>query len=398
MIYLTNLGLIKLKERRMLNANLLLIILIIYKLLKNHYQQTRSVIYVSLLIITANIIVIARAFPLEDFYRFPLILRLVLIEGIIGFLPVPFMLMFLQSMILKTIKPNLFQVILFIPFILSLINLIPYFSLPIQEKIQISTNVNTSLREDYYLLISLPTLHKISHIYNPIFGFLTVLYLVTILLQKWSKLSKKTYSILYQIFIIFTVNLIAISYISYYKILQFDDFYSDNTLGMMSMILPVSILLFPNLIYDVSVNSDLNILFKIFNRFTKNKENSDSINLGLEDETTRILTYLHDEKPYLNARFSTHDIVSTLNIPQKTVRDCFNQTIKVPFPKMRNQLRVAYAIDMFKKNTHLTISIEGIAAESGFNNRATFYQAFREVTNTTPVQWIKENCDYSFVQ
>jgi AraC-like DNA-binding protein len=50
---------------------------------------------------------------------------------------------------------------------------------------------------------------------------------------------------------------------------------------------------------------------------------------------------------------------------------------------------------MFKNNMHLKISIEGIAAESGFNNRATFYKAFREVTNTTPIEWIKANCEYT---
>ena len=67
----------------------------------------------------------------------------------------------------------------------------------------------------------------------------------------------------------------------------------------------------------------------------------------------------------------------------------------MPFPKMRNQLRIDFATDMFRNNSHLKISIEGIATESGFNNRATFYKAFREVTNTTPIEWIKENCDYT---
>ena len=27
------------------------------------------------------------------------------------------------------------------------------------------------------------------------------------------------------------------------------------------------------------------------------------------------------------------------------------------------------------------------------NNRATFYIAFREVTQMTPIEWINENCD-----
>jgi AraC-like DNA-binding protein len=107
------------------------------------------------------------------------------------------------------------------------------------------------------------------------------------------------------------------------------------------------------------------------------------------------MNYLNEEKPYLSPVFSIHDIVSTLDIPQKNVTDSFNKVIKIPFPKMRNQLRVDHAIEMFRNNSHAKISIEGIAAESGFNNRATFYKAFREVTKTTPIEWIKQNCDYT---
>jgi AraC-like DNA-binding protein len=65
---------------------------------------------------------------------------------------------------------------------------------------------------------------------------------------------------------------------------------------------------------------------------------------------------------------------------------------------MRNQLRIDFAIDMFKNNSHKKISIEGIATESGFNNRATFYKAFREVTNTTPIEWINANCEHTLAE
>jgi AraC-like DNA-binding protein len=131
------------------------------------------------------------------------------------------------------------------------------------------------------------------------------------------------------------------------------------------------------------------------NRLTGTSENDDSMKSELLYESTRIMNYLNEEKPYLAHGFSIHDIVSTLDIPQKNVTVCFNKVIKVPFPRMRNQLRIDYATEMFRKKTQLKISIEGIAAESGFNNRATFYKAFREVTNTTPIEWIKQNCDYT---
>jgi AraC-like DNA-binding protein len=60
---------------------------------------------------------------------------------------------------------------------------------------------------------------------------------------------------------------------------------------------------------------------------------------------------------------------------------------------MRNQLRIEYAIDLFKNDAHLKNSISGIATDAGFTNRATFYTAFKEVTKMTPFEWINENCD-----
>jgi AraC-like DNA-binding protein len=376
----------------MLNANLILIALVIYKLLKNHYSKTKGVIYVVLLILASYIKVIAEAFPIAEIQGRPLILRLVLIQGIIGFLPVPLTLLFLRSAISKTLKPSLFHLILILPFVFCLINLIPYFGLPIQEKIQISTNLIAPSREDYFLWVSMPKIIYISNIYNPIIAFLTILYSIINLYQKRNKLGKKTFSLLTQIGFIFVLNYLALSYITYNKNLNFSEMGANDTLGMIAMILPISILLFPNLIYDVSANSDLNNFLRLWKLNAKKDITNSPINSELLDESARIMNYLNEEKPYMNPEFSIHDIVSTLDIPQKNVRECFNQVIKTPFPKLRNQLRVEFAIEMFKKNAHLNISIEGIAAESGFNNRVTFYQAFREVTNTTPVQWIKENC------
>jgi AraC-like DNA-binding protein len=376
----------------MLNANLILIALVIYKLLKNHYSKTKGVTYVVLLILSAYTKVIAEAFPITEIEGHPILLRLVLLQGVIGFLPVPITLLFLKDAMSRNSKPALFHILLLIPFVFCLINLMPYFGLPIQEKIQISTNLNTSLPQDYFLWISMPTINYVSNIYNPILAFLTILYLTKNLLQKRQKLGKKTFNLLIQIGFIFVINYLALSFITYNKTWHIGEMGTSETLGILAMILPISILLFPNLIYDISINADLNNFMSAWNPNAKKDLSHRPINGVLLAESERIMKYLNEDKPYMNPAFSIHDIVSTLNIPQKNVRECFSQVIKTPFPKMRNQLRVEFAIEMFKKNAHLNISIEGIAAESGFNNRVTFYQAFREVTNTTPVQWIKENC------
>jgi AraC-like DNA-binding protein len=169
-------------------------------------------------------------------------------------------------------------------------------------------------------------------------------------------------------------------------------------LGILAMSLPLSILLFPNFVYDNPINSDLNFYLRMVNRFSKKEEEQGSLHADLLTDASRIVHFLNIEKPYLAPGFSIHDLVKQLDIPQKTVTDCFNKVIKVPFPKMRNQLRVDYALDLFKNNAHLKNSISGIASESGFKNRATFYLAFKDVAKMTPIEWIKQNCDFQLAE
>lgn len=382
----------------MLNANLILISFLVYILLRNHFPKTNGAIFVIICILTAYVKVLAEAFSIAEFEKHPFILNLVLLQGVIGFLPIPFVLLFLQSTLTKSRKPNGNILAMFIPFVFCIINLIPYFGIPIQEKIDISTKLTTAINQDYFIWISLPTINTISNIYNPILALIMLIFLGQKLIQNWNKLGKKTHANLLQMGVIFIVNYITLSAITYYKILNINQVEPDETMGMLAMILPLSFLLFPNLIYDLSNNSELTYYVKKLIRISNQEEKNEIINDELRHDADRIMNFLHDEKPYLNPGFSIHDVVSRLDLPQKNVRECFNQIIKIPFPKMRNQLRIAFAIEMFKQNSHATISIEGIAAESGFNNRATFYQAFREVTNMTPVQWIKENCDHSDIE
>jgi AraC-like DNA-binding protein len=275
-----------------------------------------------------------------------------------------------------------------------LINFTPFHFLPIEDKIQIYTHANDASAQTYNLWFSYPVLRTINNIYNPLIGIITIGYLLQVLIQKKEKLSKKTYLNLLQLFFILVINYITFRAIMFYNYISDGQPISPEILGAICILVPLSFILFPNFIYDNSTNSDLNLYFRMRNRLTGTSENNNSIKSELLSESTRIMNYLNEEKPYLSPGFSMHDIVSALDIPQKNVTDCFNKVIKIPFPRMRNQLRVDFATDMFRNNMHMKISIEGIATESGFNNRATFYKAFREVTNVTPTEWIKQNCEY----
>ena len=381
----------------MLNTNLILISLVAFILLRNHFGKNKGIIYA---IITLPVVcgkVIVESFPLAYFDQHPLTLQLVLIHPILNFLIAPLALLYIESVLKKGLTLSRYF-LLFIPFILCLINFLPFYYLPIEDKIKIYTQANDASAQEYYIWFSYPVLRLINNIYNPLLGIITMGYLFKLLIRNKEKLSKKTHLNLLQLGIILVFNFIVIRVLMFYKYISDGQEISPEILGVICILVPLSFLIFPNYIYDNSNNSDLNLYFRMMNRLSGNGENNDSIKSELVSESSRIMNYLNEEKPYLSPLFSIHDIVLSLDIPQKNVTDSFNKVIKIPFPKMRNQLRVDHAIEMFKNNMHLKISIEGIAAESGFNNRATFYKAFREVTNTTPIEWIKVNCEYTLAE
>ena len=376
----------------MLNASFVLVGLVILILLKNHFKKNKGIIYVIFALPAVLLKIVVEAFPFSYFDQHSLILQFVLISPIINFLIAPLVLLYIETVLTKSLTLNRYF-LLFVPFFFFLINFLPFFSLSIEEKIQIYSQANYASTQPYFIWFSFPVLRAINNIYNPLIGIIVIVYIFQMLIRNKQKLSKKTYLNLLQVSIILIVNFIAIRSIMFYHYISNGQNISPEILGILAILAPLSFLLLPNWLYDSSIESDLNLYFRLMNRIPKNEENKDLIKSEIITDSTRIITYLNEEKPYLSPGFSIHDIVSHLNIPQKNVTECFNKVIKIPFPRMRNQLRIEYSMEMFKNNAHLKNSISGVATDSGFNNRATFYIAFREVTQMTPIEWINENCD-----
>ena len=376
----------------MLTANLVLTCVVVVILLKNHIRNNKGILFAIIAILSFYIKLLAVAFSITEIEQFPIILRLVLFHGLIGFLPIPFMFIYFQGINNKSsqIKPVYF--LLFIPFFLCLINLLPYFELSVADKMLLFKNYNSVPSDIGTLWIPLPITNLISDLYNTIFGIIIISFFLRELIIKRRVLNKKPFNTLLQIVLIIVVNFIVLNLFKYDK--YFFEFISYDMYGFIALINPLSFLIFHNYIYDNHTNSDLTFYLRLINHFSKGDDYMDEPSNDLIIASSRILNYLHVDKAYLSPGFSKHDIVTSLDIPQKTVTDCFSRVIKIPFPKLRNQLRTEYAMELFRNNSHLIKTISGISSESGFQNRASFYIAFKEVTNMTPVEWIKENCEF----
>lgn len=374
----------------MLIANLILLLIVVYILLKNHLLKNRHIVYGIIAIIATSIKLMSSSYPISEFEAFPIMLTLVLHSGFIAFLPIPFAILYLNGILPKSQKIGAFAYLLILPALIYTINFIPYILLPIADKIQMMSFPNNAKVNECFIWVSWTRANAIRDLYHNMCGGILLIFMFRIIQQGKQSLSKKNYFALIQLVVIMGTMFIVVTY---NNLMLHSELKTPKVYGLIPLIIPLSFIFFPNYLFHNTINNDLTFYLKIVNRFKKNGEKMEGVDDEIIATSSAIISYLRDKKPYLSPGFSKHDIVTHLDIPQKTVTDCFNKVIKIPFPRMRNQLRIEYAIDLFKNDAHLKNSISGIATDAGFTNRATFYTAFKEVTKMTPFEWINENCD-----
>jgi len=376
----------------MQNATIILVILVIILLLLYHLKRRKGVIWAIISIIASCIKTLSLNNPISEFLDQPLTLRLILMSGLIGFISIPALLLYINSIIKKPTKSDNLLFLLLIPPALYAVNLIPYYQLPISEQIQVFQG--SLIDQDVTIWLSWEITNRLNDLYNSAFGAILLVYLIQILRKNKHTLNKKAYLLLVQICFMIVVNYTISILFVLNNYLHFFEYESNSLLNSLSLILPLSIILFPQFLYDNSSNSDLTFYLKLMSHISAKEDKTEENQDKLITDASRILAYLHNEKPYLSSEFSKHDIARSLDIPQNIVTECFSKVIKISFPVLRNQLRVEFAIERFKNSEHVKTTIAGIASESGFKNRSTFYTAFKEVTKMTPVEWIKQNCDF----
>ncbi|WP_421808716.1 helix-turn-helix domain-containing protein [Flagellimonas sp.] len=96
------------------------------------------------------------------------------------------------------------------------------------------------------------------------------------------------------------------------------------------------------------------------------------------------------QKLYLNHELRLDDIANMLNISRHHASQVINENFNMSFYDFINTYRIEEAknklCNNFKKSSE---SISDIAYQCGFNNRVSFYKAFKKRTKITPKEFIQ---------
>ena len=110
----------------------------------------------------------------------------------------------------------------------------------------------------------------------------------------------------------------------------------------------------------------------------------------VENIRQRIIELMENEKSYLKMDYTLTDMSKELKVLPNLLSMVINSKLNCSFPDYVNTLRVKNAIELLNKASKNNFTIEAIAYESGFNNRTSFYKAFKKQTGKLPKEYLRK--------
>jgi AraC-like DNA-binding protein len=110
----------------------------------------------------------------------------------------------------------------------------------------------------------------------------------------------------------------------------------------------------------------------------------------VEDIRLQIIELMEKKKSYLNMDYTLSDMSKELKILPNLLSMVINSKLNCSFNEYINALRIKTAIELLNKAGKNNLTIEAIAYESGFNNRTSFYKAFKKQTGKLPKEYLQK--------
>jgi AraC-like DNA-binding protein len=115
---------------------------------------------------------------------------------------------------------------------------------------------------------------------------------------------------------------------------------------------------------------------------------------GLGDEQAEALfsqltVFMKKNKPYLDPEINIFQLANQMNVKKHHLSLVINEKAGMNFFDFINSFRVEEIKQRMINGTGKNLTLLGIALESGFNSKATFNNAFKKLTGTTPTGFQK---------
>lgn len=315
----------------------------------------------------------------------------------------PFAYLYLRSVLRQQFTWTKSDFLFFIPAVLYTINMIPFYAMPMDEKLaiirqQLADNSIIALEPEGWL----PQGWGI--ILRMVYGVVLASFQVKMLVNWRKKNSEKLIpqnQAMFRWLIGFTMLVLSsfiILLIEYaFQISYFFDFYRLITLTMTVSICITCIFLFlqPNLLYGLTgwfqeanestiSEPEIAIAQETTPSNTFSKETERSYRALLE-------SHLTNQQPFLKVGYKIGDLSKELDIPTYILSAFINQAYGKNFNEWVNEYRVHYLKGLLQKNPDFRkYTFEALGNLAGFNSRTTFIAAVKKTTQKTPSEFFEQ--------
>jgi AraC-like DNA-binding protein len=100
----------------------------------------------------------------------------------------------------------------------------------------------------------------------------------------------------------------------------------------------------------------------------------------------QVTDYMEDKKPFLRADYKIADLSRETGIPQYHLSTMLNKMLNMRFTDFLNQHRIRYAQELVLRDGPIH-NLEGLASLCGFSNRITFNRAVQKMTGEAPSRY-----------
>jgi AraC-like DNA-binding protein len=123
-----------------------------------------------------------------------------------------------------------------------------------------------------------------------------------------------------------------------------------------------------------------------------NRESEDSMESESPEEIAAeiaiVVQHMSEQKPFLQQGFTIQELSNQTGIPVYQLSPLINGHFKMNFANWVNRYRIEYFIEQVPENPQLTL--EALSKKSGFISRSTFINAFKKEKGVTPREYFKE--------
>ena len=293
----------------------------------------------------------------------------------------------------------------FIPAIIILINISPYLFYSFDQKLLFASDViaNTlNIFNNKFLLFS-PTTSFLS---RPII-IISYIFPSAVLLYNY-KLNENYKDMQSKLIFRWLFSLISITLLLYFAFLFFSiigydtqsiyevktrTIYILDVTAVGLILLNFSLFFFPNILYglpqlDYSIVKQKQSPVEIIDALKKEPKSfeisDDKLNLLKSKIDAYLLSF-----PYINNNFTLSVMSAETDIPAHHLSYYLNEHLQINFNTWKNDLRINHVIDLIKKGSYETLTLDALSKQSGFGSRSTFINSFKLKTGLTPSEYIQ---------